>query len=178
MRIIAGTSGGRSLASPSDRTIRPTPERAREALFSTVGNIEGAVVADAYAGTGALGCEALSRGAERCYFIDQDEEAIELIEENLERIGAGERGIVLEGDVEGTLPLIYDDPDLWFVDPPYGSDLGPSTLEVMRDASCVTEDALVVLEQSSREDVVEVEGFRIEDNREYGRARLVYYRRI
>lgn len=178
MRIIAGEAGGRSLASPSDRTIRPTPERAREALFSTVGNLEGAVVADAYAGTGALGCEALSRGAELCYFIDNDDEALELIEENLERIGAGDRGIVLEGDVEGTLPLIYDDPDLWFVDPPYGSDLAQSTLEAMADAACVTEEALVVLEQSSKEEIIEVEGFRIEDNREYGRARLVYYRRL
>lgn len=178
MRIIAGQSGGRGLASPSDRSIRPTPERAREALFSTVGNLTGAVVADVYAGTGALGCEALSRGADICYFVDESPEAIELIEENLERIGAQDRGIVMEGDVIATLPMIYDDPDLWLLDPPYDSGLGVKTLEAMREAECVTEDALIVLETSTDEAPLEVDGYRTEDRREYGKSRLTYYRRI
>ena len=178
MRIIAGEAGGRSLATPEGREIRPTPERAREALFSTIGNLEGAVVADVYAGTGALGCEALSRGAKLCYFVDNGPEAIALVEENLDRIEAPDRGIVMEGDVIETLPMIYDDPDLWFLDPPYDTGLGAETLEAMREATCVTDEALIVLEQSTEEPTVEVDGFRIEDQRDYGQTRLVYYRRV
>lgn len=179
MRIIAGRAGGRSLASPAGQEIRPTPERAREALFSTVGNLVDAIVVDAFAGTGALGCEALSRGAATCYFIDQRPESIELIEENLRRIDAEEEGIILEGDVAGSLPLIYDDPDLWFLDPPYHTDLGAETLEAMATSPAVTEGALIVLEQSTREEEPpEFDEFRIEDLREYGKTRLIYYRRL
>lgn len=179
MRIIAGEAGGRSLASPSGQQIRPTPERAREALFSTVGNLADAVIADAYAGTGALGCEALSRGAALCYFIDTSDEAIELIEENLDRIGASDDAVVLQGDVVESLPLIYDDPDLWFLDPPYDSGLDAQTLREMAESPIVTEDAMVVLEQSTlQENIPELEEFRIEDQREYGKTRLIYYRRL
>ncbi len=178
MRIIAGEAGGRNLESPEGQEIRPTPERAREALFSTLGNIAGAVVVDAFAGTGALGCEALSRGADLCYFIDTSPEAIELIEENLERIDARDRGIILEGDVEASLPLIYDDPDLWLLDPPYDTELGAAALEAMVASPVVTDGALVVLEQSTRAELPTTEGFRREDVREYGKTRLVYLRRI
>ncbi|MFB6352375.1 MAG: 16S rRNA (guanine(966)-N(2))-methyltransferase RsmD [Bradymonadaceae bacterium] len=178
MRIIAGEAGGRNLASPPGQEIRPTPERAREALFSTLGNITDAVVADGFAGTGALGCEALSRGARLCYFIDDDPTAIELIEENLERIGAEDRGIILEGDVESSLPLIYDDPDLWLLDPPYDEGVGVPTLEAMVASPVVTEDALIVFEQGTREEIPEIAGLRQEDVREYGKTRLVYFRRV
>jgi len=179
MRIIAGEAGGRNLASPSGQEIRPTPERAREALFSMVGNLADAVVVDACAGTGALGCEALSRGAALCYFIDTSDEALDLIEENLDRVGAADDAVVLQGDVVESLPLIYDDPDLWFLDPPYGSGLGIQTLRAMAESPAVTEDALVVFEQSTlEENVPELDAFRIEDQREYGKTRLVFYRRL
>lgn len=178
MRIIAGEAGGRNLASPETQEVRPTPERAREALFSTLGNITDAVVVDAFAGTGALGCEALSRGAALCYFIDNRPQSLDLIEENLERVDAGDRGVVLEGDVEESLPLIYDDPDLWLLDPPYHSGLGESLLERMGDSPIVTEGALIVLEQSSSEELPQIDAFRREDAREYGKTRLVYLRRI
>lgn len=178
MRIIAGEAGGRNLASPETQKVRPTPERAREALFSTLGNIKDAVVVDGFAGTGALGCEALSRGAALCYFIDNRPESLDLIEENLERVDAGDRGVVLEGDVEESLPLIYDDPDLWLLDPPYHSGLGESLLERMGDSPIVTEGALIVLEQSTSEELPQVDAFRREDARKYGKTRLVYLRRV
>ncbi len=178
LRIIAGEAGGRRLATPDDDSIRPTSSRAREALFSTVGNLTDAVVADAYAGTGALGCEALSRGASHCYFLEQDPEALGLIEENLDRIDAEDRGIMLEGDVVGSLRMMYDDPDLWLLDPPYDAELGASTLQAMREADCVTENALVVLELGHRQAVPEIDGFRIEDVREYGHTKLAYLRRV
>lgn len=177
MRIIAGEAGGRNLKSPETQEIRPTPERAREALFSTLGNIVDAIVVDAFAGSGALGCEALSRGAELCYFIDESAHAIEVIEENLERIGASDRGIVLQGDVESTLPMIYDDPDLWLVDPPYFSGLDQGIMDALAESPVVTDQSMVVLEQSTKDDIPTVRGFDEEDCREYGKTRLVYYRR-
>jgi 16S rRNA (guanine966-N2)-methyltransferase len=178
LRIIAGEAGGRRLATPDDDSIRPTSSRAREALFSTIGNLTDAIVADAYAGTGALGCEALSRGASHCYFLEQDPEALRLIENNLERVKAEDRGIILEGDVVGSLRMMYDDPDLWLLDPPYDTDLGISTLQAMREAECVTEEALIVLELGHRQSVPEVDGFRTEDVREYGHTKLAYLRRV
>ena len=176
MRIIAGEAGGRNLETPEGREIRPTPERAREALFSILDNIVDAIVVDGFAGTGALGCEALSRGAALCYFIDDRADSIDLVEENLDRIGAKDRGIILEGDFESSLPLIYDDPDLWLLDPPYESGLGQSALEKMAESPSVTDDALVVLEISDREEPPEVEGFEMVDRREYGKAQLIFYR--
>jgi 16S rRNA (guanine966-N2)-methyltransferase len=178
MRVIAGKAGGRRLSTPEHGEIRPTPDRVKEALFSIVGNLTGATVADGFAGTGSLGCEALSRGAQQCYFIDQRPEAVEIIEENLDIIDAREKGIILEGEFTHELDFIVDDPDLWFLDPPYNTGLGEVALRAMADANCVTDRALVVLEQEISEPIPEVDGFRQEDSREYGRTRLTFFRRV
>src|SRR5690554_3619799 len=91
MRIISGKARGLRLATPSTYHVRPTADRVREALFSILGDLEGAVVVDGFAGTGALGCEAISRGAARCYFFEKSREAVETVEENVRRIkGAGQ----------------------------------------------------------------------------------------
>jgi 16S rRNA (guanine966-N2)-methyltransferase len=178
MRIIAGRAGGRSLASPEGRAIRPTPDRVREAIFSILGDISEAVVVDGFAGTGAMGCEALSRGAQACFFIDASEEAVELIEENLERIDAVDAGIVLHGEFAAQLLMIDDDPDLWFLDPPYWKGEGQVALEAMAEADCVTDRALVVLEQDAREELPEQDGFELEDERTYGDTRVSFFRRV
>ncbi len=178
MRIIAGSAGGRSLESPEDRSIRPTPDRVREAIFSILGNIRDAVVVDGFAGTGAMGCEALSRGAEVCYFIDHSQEAVGIIEENLERIDARERGIVLHGAFDHQLSMIDEEAQLWFLDPPYQQNKAQPALEAMVGADCVPDQALVVLEQDQGEEMPEVEGFELEDTRTYGRARVSFLRRV
>lgn len=178
MRIIAGRAGGRSLASPETREIRPTPDRVREALFSILGDIRGAVVVDGFAGTGALGCEALSRGASVCFFIERRAEALALVDENLERIDAQDQGIVLRGRFDEQLAMVDEDPDLWLLDPPYHKELGRQALEAMVDAKCVTDRALVILEQDIGEEVPEVGGFSREDSREYGRTRVSFFRRV
>jgi 16S rRNA (guanine966-N2)-methyltransferase len=178
MRIIAGRAGGRRLAPFETREIRPTADRAREAIFSILGDVHGAVVVDGFAGTGAMGCEALSRGASVCYFIDPRNVAVDIIKENLERIDAPDQGIVLQGNFNKQLVMIDEDPDLWLLDPPYHQGLGQAALEAMVDTNCVTDRALVVLEQDIDEDVVEVDGFEHEDIREYGRARVSLFRRL
>lgn len=177
MRIIAGLAGGRALATPRDRSIRPTTDLVREALFSILGDVRDVVVVDGYAGTGAMGCEALSRGASHCYFIDKSPEAIALVEENLERIDARDRGIILPGEFSEQLDRIADDPDLWLLDPPYPTELAPKALEALAEAACVTEGALVVIEQDENKPLAEHEAFDLEDGRTYGRNRIAFYRR-
>lgn len=123
MRIVAGRYGGRKLKAPRGRTTRPTSERVREALFSMLGNIEGAVVLDLFAGSGALGIEALSRGADRAVFVERDKAAIEALSMNLAALSIGEpHGELRPGDALGALRGARqrgETYDLVFVDPPY-----------------------------------------------------------
>src|SRR2546421_9107716 len=98
MRVIGGTLGGRSLVAPRGRRTRPTPERVREALFSVLGDVEGLRVLDLFAGSGALGIEALSRGAAHATFVDDDERAAAAIRRNIEAVGAGEEATIRRRD--------------------------------------------------------------------------------
>jgi len=177
MRIIAGRKRGQTLKSPETFATRPTPARVREALFSILGDLNGAVVVDGFGGTGALGCEALSRGASFCYFIERNSAAADIIVENIERIDAQSQATVLRGDFARQLGHITHDPDLWLLDPPYKKELGLAALTAMLKARCVTDAALVVLEQQVDEAPVEVAGFALEDTRTYGQTRLCFFRR-
>ena len=102
MRVVAGLAGGRRLRAPAGRKVRPTSERVREALFNSLGSldaVDGATVLDLFAGTGALGIEALSRGAAAATFVDADIEAVRAIKDNLAVTGLGERARVVHADV-------------------------------------------------------------------------------
>ncbi|MGH2654434.1 MAG: RsmD family RNA methyltransferase [Actinomycetota bacterium] len=119
MRIIAGTARGTRLARVP-RGTRPLSDRAREGLFSSLGHrVEGARCADLFAGTGAMGIEALSRGATSCLFVDRGSAAIRAIRENLERTGLGDRATVVRGDVLNALDRDSGPLDLALLDPPY-----------------------------------------------------------
>jgi len=126
MRVVAGLAGGRRLRAPAGRRVRPTSERVREALFNSLGSldaVDGATVLDLFAGTGALGIEALSRGAASATFVDADVQAVRAIEENLAVTGLGERARVVHMDVfrflADTPPAVVD---VAFADPPYAFD--------------------------------------------------------
>src|SRR3712207_9222642 len=122
MRIIAGTARGIRLA-PVPRGVRPTSDRVRESVFNSLGQFfEGGCVLDLYAGTGALGIEALSRGCERAVFVERDGAALAAITENLRRTGFADRAEVIRGDVGRTLDRMVADGrqfNLIFADPPY-----------------------------------------------------------
>ena len=136
MRVVAGLAGGRRLRAPAGRRVRPTSEQVREALFNSLGSlgaVEGATVLDLFAGTGALGIEALSRGAESAVFVDADLQAVRAVEDNLGATGLGDRARVVQADVfrfltEAPLPsgrAPGDGPatfDIAFADPPYAFD--------------------------------------------------------
>lgn len=179
MRIVAGTARGRRLLTLEGSATRPTGDRVREAMFSILGNIEGAIVVDAFAGSGALGCEALSRGAATCYFFDNSRAAIEIIRENVKTVDGLHRSNIRKCTFEfGLANHLNSEADLWFLDPPYDSKLAEKALSAMADSPYVTEGALVVFETSSQTEPPQAVGFELEENRRYGTTRLVFYRRL
>lgn len=178
MRIISGYASGRRLFSPGNDSIRPTTDRVREALFSILGDVRGVVVVDGFAGSGALGCEALSRGAASCYFFDRDRGAVELVKKNVEVIDAQARATIKKCPFARGLTLLREDPDLIFLDPPYGEErVVQRAFDVMSDNARITAGALVVLEQDEDDRLPEVRNFALEDERLYGRTRVTFWRR-
>ena len=134
MRVVAGLAGGRRLRAPVGRQVRPTSERVREALFNALGSldaVEGATVLDLFAGTGALGIEALSRGAASAVFVDADARAVAAVKQNLRDTGLAERARVVQADVLKYLAGGRAPVDLAFADPPYAFDGWPRLLAVL-----------------------------------------------
>ncbi|CAN5570866.1 16S rRNA (guanine(966)-N(2))-methyltransferase RsmD [soil metagenome] len=142
MRVIAGEFAGRRLVAPEGTTTRPTTDKVRQALFNSLtsmGVLEGAVVADLYAGSGALGIEALSRGADRCIFVERDRSALAALRDNIAILGIEERCTVTTSDVLAWVPAMRN-VDIAFIDPPYAFD-GWSALLAVIDVELVVAEA-------------------------------------
>lgn len=159
MRIIAGEWRGRVLAAPPGEATRPTADRMRQALFDMLmhapwaeGAIADAHVLDAFAGTGALGLEALSRGAARAHFIETDRHALGALRANVAACKAGDRAVVIAGDALRPKPGAAC--RLVFLDPPYGKDLVPRALETLTHAGWITAGTLVIAETSRAESLI------------------------
>jgi 16S rRNA (guanine966-N2)-methyltransferase len=176
VRIIAGEFRGRHLLTPKGRSIRPTSDRVREALFNVVApHIAGAHVLDLFAGTGALGLEALSRGAAQAVFVDHDAEAIRLIRENIRLCGVQDRVRVLRRPILPSLTaLAAQRPhlgwfDLIFLDPPYGQGLVSVVLECLAELRLAAAPALAVAEHHRQDAIPAVCGaWRRIKERRYG----------
>jgi 16S rRNA (guanine966-N2)-methyltransferase len=173
MRIIAGQWRGRKLVAPAGRDTRPTSDRAREGIFSMLqsrlGSFDGLKVADLFAGSGALGLEALSRGAVQCVFVERDRSAIEAIRKNIAALSANGE-VLAVGAEHARLPFAAD---LAFLDPPYASGLALPALARLD----VAPGALVSVETALNEPV-EAEGYEVEAERNYGKARITLLRRL
>ena len=182
MRIIAGKFRGKTLLSPSDDSIRPTSDRARESVFNILAsrlspNFDGLKVLDLFAGTGALGLEALSRGAMSVVFVDTGAEARGLIRDHIEAFGAGGTTKLLRRDATALGPAGTMGPmDLVFLDPPYGKGLGEQALASLRDGNWLAKDATLVLEESVDVPVELPAGFVLDDRRDYGAAAVHFIR--
>ena len=180
LRIIGGRHRGRRLVAPSGLAVRPTGERAREALFSILEHgsppLRGSRFLDLFAGSGAVGLEALSRGATEVLLLDQAGSAIEAITANLETLGETGRARVLRADAcrLGPAPHPFD---IAFLDPPYGSGLLAPALHRLLTGGWLTADARIVGEIASREILPAVPGLLVEEERRYGAARFVFLRR-
>jgi 16S rRNA (guanine966-N2)-methyltransferase len=176
MRIVAGKFRGKALLSPEDESIRPTADRVREAVFNILAsrmgpNLDGKRVLDLFAGTGALGLEALSRGAAYVVFVDIGAEARGLIRDHIEAFGAGGITKLLRRDATQLGPAGSIRPfDLIFLDPPYGKGLGEQALVSARDGGWLAPGAVIVLEESRDVAVDLPPGFVLDDRREYGAA--------
>ena len=183
MRIVAGKFRGKALLSPSDASIRPTSDRAREAVFSILASrigvhLDGLKVLDLFAGTGALGLEALSRGAASAVFVDTGAEARGLIRDHIEAFGAGGIAKLLRRDATALGPAGTMGPfDLVFLDPPYGKGLGEQALLSLREGGWLAADATIVLEEAAEAEIVLPAGFALDDRREYGAAAVHFVRR-
>lgn len=179
MRIIAGRFRGKQLKSPTDDAIRPTTDRVRESLFSILAsrlgpNLDGTRVLDLFAGTGALGLEAVSRGASHVVFVDTEVQARGLIRDHIEMLGLGGQAKLLRRDATDLGPVeSFGEFDLIFLDPPYGKGLGEQALQCALDGGWVAEGALIVLEEASDAVVNVPDGLKIDDQRVYGDTQIV-----
>ena len=185
MRIVAGRHRGRRLLAPPGETVRPTSDRAREALFNILSHghpaaegipFAGAAVLDAFAGTGALGLEALSRGATEAAFIEQDREALATLRRNIAALGESGRARIVSGDATRP-PRAVSACELAFLDPPYRSGVAAAALTALDAAGWLTPGALAVVELAAREELTPPAGFFLLDERVYGAARLLFLRR-
>lgn len=183
MRITGGRLKGRVLATPRGMKTRPTPDRVREALFSILGDVSGSVVLDLYAGTGALGIEALSRAASHVTFVESARSALEVLRENLASVALADCATVLSMRVSQaarrlTAQLDEGGPrfDLVFADPPYEA---LNEAEVARDISALTplftRDARLALEHASLQAPPVISGLHLEQTRKYGDTALSFY---
>src|SRR5919204_1441407 len=165
MRVVGGRLRGRNLASPASREIRPTADRLRESVFNILTHaydnpIEGARVLDLFAGTGALGIEAISRGARFALFVDNGAEARALLRSNVESMGLGGVTKVYRRDATNPGAAHPVEPfSLVFLDPPYGKGLAEKALAALRDGGWLTADALVVVEEAKAAAFAAPDGF-------------------
>lgn len=187
MRIVAGRHRGRQLESPDDLPVRPTSDRARESLFNIlehgrlaqggISPVRGARVLDAFCGTGALGLEALSRGAVQAVFLDSDPAALKLARRNTAKLGEAGHATFLLADATRPPPAV-EPCTLVFLDPPYDQDLVGPTLSALLDRGWLAPGAIAVAETKRQTEPPEIGGFELVDNRQYGKARVVFYRRL
>jgi 16S rRNA (guanine966-N2)-methyltransferase len=179
LRIIAGQFRGRKLASVKKTAIRPTSDRVREALFNILGRKPmGSAVLDLFSGTGALGLEALSRGARTCVFVDNDERSLAVLRRNISLCKVMSCATVIRWDIANNLSCLNRDDqgfDLIFMDPPYGLGLIEKTMVTLIRQDILLPEALVVAEHPCGEAIdLSGTGLHIVDHRRYGSSTLSF----
>ena len=175
-RVIAGDLGGRNLDSPDGKRTHPMSERVRNALFNIIGDeIKGARILDAFAGTGAIGIEAMSRGAEHATFVEKDRAACAVLMNNIMRLGIEDKVKVVKAPVSGWLDTYKGDQfDVIFADPPYHDVQFSTATKLM---GLLKPSALMVLSHPGRDECPTRPGVVVVDNRSYGDATLTLFRR-
>jgi 16S rRNA (guanine966-N2)-methyltransferase len=182
MRIIAGRFRGHALKTPKTYRVRPTSDRLRETLFNVLAHsygdpVEGARVLDLFAGTGALGLEALSRGAAFALFVEDGVEARGLLRGNAEALGVGGISRIFRRDATRLGPAHPNEPfSLVFADPPYGKGLAEKALMAAREGGWLVPDALIVVEEAGDAAFTVPAGFEEIETRSYGEAKLIFLR--
>jgi 16S rRNA (guanine966-N2)-methyltransferase len=182
MRVVGGRLRSRPLAGPKSDAVRPTSDRLREALFNILVHaygdpVNGARVLDLFAGTGALGIEAISRGAAYALFVDEGVEARALLRDNVESLGLGGVTRIFRRDATKLGPAHPLEPfDFAFLDPPYGKGLAEKALASARDGGWLKPQALIVVEEAADAGFVTPEGFAELERRDYDDTEFVFLR--
>jgi len=181
MRIIGGKYRGRKLITPANQDIRPTSDRMRETIFNILSHgsrsLEGALVLDVFAGTGALGIEALSRGAAHVTFFDQDQTALALVKKNVALIGAQEK-TTLKCEIAPNLPRSNLAFDFVFLDPPYNLNLINETLTILEKNNYLADNCMIIAEYNSNNTLIINDNFSLLKEKTYGDARFSYLEKI
>lgn len=180
MRIVGGKHKGRPIAPPKGRDTRPTADRAREAIFNVLAHgidgpgLDGARVVDVFAGTGALGLEALSRGAAHATFVDNQRQALAVLRENIRTLGEDRTTTIIDRRAEAIGPA-KEPVDFAFLDAPYDTDLSAPALDALARGGWLRDGAIVMVEIGARETLSPPPGFTLEKEKTYGAARVVFF---
>lgn len=176
MRVIAGYAKGREIFAPKGLDTRPTLAKVKEAMFGMIQfDVAGSTVLDLFAGSGSLGIEALSRGAEHAVFCDSDKKAIAVVRDNLKKLGMTESSDVIHGDSLKILPTLTNWRfDIVLLDPPYKTELQSKALAMLDDLLLLSDKAIVLCEHSKDNPPVFTENYRPKDAKKFGEAYLTY----
>jgi len=181
MRIVAGIAKGIRLDVPPGRDVRPTADRVREAMFSSLGaRVPGSSVLDLFGGSGALGIEALSRGAALAVIVEHHRRAADVIAANLARAGLGERARLVRGDALRAIPALAAERlafEVVFVDPPYAGDLAARAIEAVFDRGLLAPEGIAVVEHDKRRPFSCASALRVAAEKTYGDTALTYLTR-
>ena len=184
MRVISGISRGRKLLSVDDENTRPTLDRVKEALFNIIqNNVKDSAVLDLFSGTGALGIEALSRGAKQAVFCDYSKDAIKVITKNIENTKNQEKSIVLNKDYIKSLEILKNEGkkfNLIFLDPPYKENYAQVALQKIIMSNLLTEDGIIIIETddiTKENEILKIQNIEIYDKRKYGSVWLIFIRK-
>ncbi len=179
MRVISGTARGRRLLQLQGMETRPTTDQVKESIFNIIQfDIEGRRVLDLFGGTGQLGIEALSRGAESCTFVDQRRDAVQLIRANLKQCDLSERAKVVQGDSMGFLSTVTVPYHLVFLDPPYGGELLENALKKLAEIDMLSENGIIICESPTDQILPELSApYRKGREYRYGRIKITIYRK-
>ena len=181
MRVIAGTARSLNFKTPAGLDTRPTTDRIKETLFNMLmPYLSGAVFVDLFSGSGGIGIEAISRGARKAYFVENNQKALVCINDNIAHTRFQEQSVVLKQDVFSALRgSIRDDVDIIFMDPPYNQQYEKKALEILKDCPYVTEDTLIVIESTldTDFDYVSSLGFIVTKEKIYKTNKHVFVKR-
>lgn len=181
MRVIAGRLRGRTIATPRGAAVRPTYDRVRESLFGSLGErVEGSSVLDLFAGTGSLGIESLSRGADSVTFVEKDGRALATVRRNISELGLEPMSTVIRSDALRALSASLPGApfDIVFIDPPYTSGLAEPSLESLGSGALLSSDALVVVERADSTELRESYGdLMLTRSKRYGSTVVDFFER-
>ncbi len=185
MRIVSGSMRGTKLYTLDGMDVtRPTLDRVKESLFNILNfKIKNSIILDLFAGSGALGLEAISRGAEKTYFCDSSFEAIKIINKNIEKTRCKDKTVVIQKDYKKALEKFANDAlkfDIIFLDPPYKTDYTKESIKIILEKDLLNEDGIIIIETDIEKEVLEeIQDFSVDiyDVRKYGRVSLIFIRR-